>query len=107
MTKVVELHHRVTRAATAPAYVRFVSAATLAASIDVAAVEEHLARYAVSCPLCRAVDRMGVAQHLCGIEAADGADDSISVVLVVCRRCGYLMPLAADRVVAPSALVAA
>ena len=73
-------------------------AATLTASIDVAAVQEHLNRYAVACPLCRAVDRMGVAQHVCGIDACDGATDSIEVVMVVCRRCGYLMPLAADRV---------
>ena len=76
------------------------SAATLAASIDVAAVEEHLARYAVSCPLCKAVDRMGVAQHICGIDSSDDASTSVAVVLVVCRRCGYLMPLAADRVTA-------
>ena len=73
-------------------------AATAAPSIDVAAVEEHLARYAVSCPLCRAVDHMGVAQHVCGIDAQDDADDRISVVMVVCKRCGYLMPLALDRV---------
>jgi hypothetical protein len=73
-------------------------AATLSGSIDVAAVEEHLSRYAVSCPLCRAVDRMSVARHVCGLEAADGSDDEVSVVLVVCRRCGYLIPLAADRI---------
>jgi hypothetical protein len=80
-------HHRYTE----------IMAATVSESIDVAAVEEHLSRYAVSCPLCRAVDRMSVARHLCGLEACDGADDEVSVVLVVCRRCGYLMPLAADR----------
>jgi hypothetical protein len=73
-------------------------AATLSGSIDVAAVEEHLSRYAVSCPLCRAVDRMSVARHMCGLEACDGAEDEVSVVLVVCRRCGYLIPLAADRI---------
>ena len=95
MTKVVQLLHRVTRERAAAAYLQFVSAATLAASIDVAAVEEHLARYAVSCPLCRAVDRMAVGQHVCGI---GDEDDAIPVVMVVCRRCGYLMPLAADRV---------
>jgi hypothetical protein len=81
-------------------------AATLSGSIDVAAVEEHLSRYAVSCPLCRAVDRMSVARHVCGLEAIDGSDDEVSVVLVVCRRCGYLMPLAADRI-GRAALVAA
>lgn len=77
-----------------------------ASSIDVAAVEEHLVRYAVSCPLCRAVDHMGVAQHVCGIDAHDDADDSISVVIVVCKRCGYLMPLALDRYSASTALAA-
>lgn len=82
-------------------------AATLAGSIDVAAVEEHLGRYAVSCPLCRAVDRMSVARHLCGLEACDGTGDEVSVVLVVCRRCGYLMPLAADRVGGAPTLAAA
>jgi len=28
----------------------------------------------------------------------DRADDEVPVVLVVFRRCGYLMPLAADRI---------
>jgi C4-type Zn-finger protein len=65
-----------------------------AAGVDVPAVEEHLARYAVSCPLCKAVDRLGVGQQPCDL----GGDDSISVILVVCTRCGYLMPLAADRI---------
>ena len=55
------------------------TAATLAAGVDVTAVEEHLARYAVSC-------------------SRDGAEDAVEVVLVVCKRCGYLMPLAAERV---------
>ncbi|HEY7195804.1 MAG TPA: hypothetical protein VH306_01315 [Gaiellaceae bacterium] len=73
-------------------------AATLAGTVDTTVVEEHLSRYAVSCPLCRAVDHMSVARHLCGLEACDGADDEVSVVLVMCRRCGYLMPLDADRV---------
>ena len=81
-------------------------AATAAPSIDVAAVEEHLVRYAVSCPLCRAVDHMGVAQHVCGIDAEDDSDDHISVVMVVCKRCGYLMPLALDRVSAATPLAA-
>ena len=37
---------------------------------------------------------MGVAKHACGLEACDGAEDAVAVVLVVCKRCGYLMPLA-------------
>ena len=41
---------------------------------------------------------MSVAKHLCGLEACDGSEDEVPVVLVVCRRCGYLMPLAADRI---------
>ena len=72
--------------------------ATLSGSIDVAAVEAHLGRYVVSCPVCKAVDRMSVAKHLCGLEVRDRADDDVPVVLVVFRRCGYLMPLAADRI---------
>ncbi len=73
-------------------------AASLLSSIDVASVEAHLARYALSCPLCRAVDEMGVAQQLCGFQACDGVGQAVPVVLVVCRRCGYLMPLAADHI---------
>jgi C4-type Zn-finger protein len=72
-------------------------AKSAAASVDVAAVEAHLARYAVSCPLCRAVDQLGVGQHLCSVPAAT-AKDSIAAVAVVCQRCGFLMPLAADRI---------
>lgn len=90
----------------AASYFRNVSAATLAEPVDAAAVEEHLARFAVSCPLCRVVDRMSVAQHVCGIDACDGASDSVPVVLVVCKRCGYLMPLALDRVSASASLAA-
>ena len=67
-----------------------------AKGVDVAAVEAHLARYVVSCPLCKAVDHLGVGQHLGRIDSANGAKDSIDAVLVVCKRCGYLMPLAAD-----------
>ena len=67
-----------------------------ATGVDVAAVEAHLARYVVSCPLCKAVDQLGVGQHLGRIESANGAKDSIAAVVVVCKRCGYLMPLAAD-----------
>jgi hypothetical protein len=69
-----------------------------ATGVDVAAVEAHLARYVVSCPLCKAVDQLGVGQHLGRIESANGAKDSIPAVVVVCKRCGYLMPLAADLV---------
>lgn len=68
------------------------------AGVDVAVVEAHLARYAVSCPLCKAVDRLGVGQHPCELASSNGTKDSISVIVVVCTRCGYLMPLAADRI---------
>ena len=61
-------------------------------------VEEHLARYAVSCPLCKAVDQLGVGQQECEIASSNGTKDSISVIVVVCTRCGYPMPLAADRI---------
>jgi hypothetical protein len=89
-------------------YVRHMAVATTVPSIDVAAVEEHLARFAVSCPLCRAVDHMGVAQRVCWIEAGgDGANDSIQVIMIVCKRCGYLMPFAADRLLESSARLAA
>ena len=66
------------------------SAASIAAHVDIHAVEEHLSRYAVSCPLCRAVDRMAVAHETCDLE-------SLPVVLIMCRRCGYVMPLSAER----------
>jgi phage terminase large subunit GpA-like protein len=67
-----------------------------AAGVDVAAVEAHLARYVVSCPLCKAVDHLGVGQHTALIASSNGAKDAIPAVVVVCKRCGYLMPLAAD-----------
>ena len=73
-------------------------AKSAAAGVDVAVVEEHLARYAVSCPLCKAVDRLGVGQQPCELPSAGAAKDSVSVIVVVCTRCGYLMPLAADRI---------
>jgi hypothetical protein len=66
--------------------------------VDVTAVEAHLARFVVSCPLCKAVDQLGVGHHPCKLESANGADDSIPAVMVVCKRCGFLMPLAADHV---------
>lgn len=71
-------------------------AKTVVAGVDVAAVEAHLARYVVSCPLCKAVDQLGVGHHHCRIESSNGLKDSIDAVVVVCKRCGYLMPLAAD-----------
>ncbi len=73
-------------------------AKSAAEGVDVASVEAHLTRYAVSCPLCKAVDRLGVGQQQCTIASANGTKDSISVIVVVCTRCGFLMPLAADRV---------
>jgi hypothetical protein len=73
-------------------------AKSAAAGVDVALVEEHLARYAVSCPLCKAVDRLGVGQQQCMLASTNGAQDSVAVIVVVCTRCGYLMPLAADRI---------
>ena len=76
-------------------YFRFMPKAA-AAGVDVAAVEAHLARYVVSCPLCKAVDHLGVGQHTARIESSNGVKDSIEAVVVVCKRCGYLMPLAAD-----------
>jgi phage terminase large subunit GpA-like protein len=73
-------------------------AKSAAPGVDVAAVEAHLARYAVSCPLCKAVDQLGVGQHQGTIQSANGASDSIPAVIVVCKRCGFLMPLAVDLV---------
>jgi C4-type Zn-finger protein len=73
-------------------------AKTVAGGVDVDAVEAHLARYVVSCPLCKAVDQLGVGHHPCRIESFNGTKDSITAVVVVCKRCGYLMPLAADLV---------
>src|SRR5262245_51101976 len=73
-------------------------AKSAAVGVDVAVVEEHLARYAVSCPLCKAVDRLGVGQQPCELSSSGSGKDSIPVIVVMCTRCGYLMPLAADRV---------
>jgi hypothetical protein len=67
------------------------------AGVDVAAVEEHLARYVVSCPLCKGVGELGVAHEECKIISGTDAKDGISVV-VLCKRCGYLMTLAADQI---------
>jgi len=78
-------------------------AKTAVAGVDVAAVEAHLARFVVSCPLCKAVDQLGVGQHPCRIESSNGTEDAIPAVVVVCRRCGFLMPLAADQIAARQA----
>ncbi|MEO8289789.1 MAG: hypothetical protein ABI649_02195 [Gaiellaceae bacterium] len=72
--------------------------AKAAAGVDVSAVEAHLSRYVVSCPLCKAVGQLGVAHDQCRIASSTDAKDGIAVVVVVCRRCGYLMPLAADQI---------
>jgi hypothetical protein len=77
-------------------------AKSAAVGVDVAAVEAHVARYAVSCPLCKAVDRLGVGQQPCTIGSGSAGKGSIEAILVICTRCGLLMPLAAD-VVAASA----
>jgi hypothetical protein len=37
-----------------------------------------------------------VGQQLGRIDSTGAAKDAIPAVLVVCKRCGYLMPLAAD-----------
>jgi Zn ribbon nucleic-acid-binding protein len=73
-------------------------AKSAAAGVDVAVVEAHIARYAVSCPLCKAVDRLAVGQQPCELAAGNGGKDSVPVIVVVCTRCGYLMPLATDRI---------
>jgi hypothetical protein len=72
--------------------------AAVAAGIDVTAVEEHLARYVVSCPLCKGVGQLGVANEECKIVSGADAKDGISVVVILCKRCGYLMTLAADQI---------
>ncbi len=73
-------------------------AKSAAPSVDVASVAAHLALYAVSCPLCKAVDQLGGGQHQGKIQSANGASDSIPAVIVLCKRCGFLMPLAVDLV---------
>ena len=80
-----------------PAKVEFMAKAAVA-GVDVAAVEEHLARYVVSCPLCKGVGQLGVAHEECKIISGSDAKDGISVVVVLCKRCGYLMTLAADQI---------
>lgn len=80
-----------------PAKVEFMAKAAVA-GVDVAAVEEHLARYVVSCPLCKGVGQLGVAHEECKIISGADAKDGISVVVILCKRCGYLMTLAADQI---------
>ena len=60
-----------------------------AAGLDIAAVGEHLARYVVSCPLCKGVSQLGVEHEECKIISGADAKDGISVVVVLCKRCGY------------------
>jgi hypothetical protein len=72
--------------------------AAVAAGVDVAAVEEHLARYVVSCPLCKVVGQLGVAHDQCKVISGTDAADGIAVVVVLCKRWGYLMTLAADQI---------
>jgi hypothetical protein len=81
-----------------PANVAFMAKTAAAAGVDVAAVEEHLARYVVSCPLCKGVGQLGVAHDECKIISGTDAKDGIPVVVVMCKRCGYLMPLAAGQI---------
>jgi hypothetical protein len=81
-----------------PAKVEFMAKAAAAAGIDVAAVEEHLARYVVSCPLCKGVGHLGVAHDECRIISGTDAKDGIAIVVVLCKRCGYIMPLAANQI---------
>jgi hypothetical protein len=78
-------------------------AKSAAPGVDVAAIEAHVARFVVSCPLCKAVDQLGVGHHPCKLESANGAKDSIPAVVVMCKRCGFLMPLSADHIAAAGA----
>jgi RecJ-like exonuclease len=74
--------------------------AAAVAGVDVAAVEQHLSRYVVSCPLCKGMGHLGVAHEECRIISGTDAKDGIAVVVVLCKRCGYIMPLAADQIAA-------
>ena len=78
-------------------------AKSAASGVDVAAIEAHVARFVVSCPLCKAVDQLGVGHHPCKLESANGTKDSIPAVVVMCKRCGFLMPLSADHITAAGA----
>src|SRR3954471_3255709 len=79
------------------AQVEFIEKAAVVGG-GVAAVEEHLARYVVSCPLCKGMGQLGVAHEECKIISGADAKDGISVVVVLCKRCGYRMTLAADQI---------
>jgi hypothetical protein len=81
-----------------PAKVEFMAKAAAVAGVDVAGVEEHLSRYVVSCPLCKGVGQLGVAHDECRITSGTDEKDGIAVVIVLCKRCGYIMPLAADQI---------
>ena len=81
-----------------PAKVEFMAKAAAVAGVDVGAVEEHLSRYVVSCPLCKGVGHLGVAHDECRIISGTDEKDGIAVVVVLCKRCGYLMTLAADQI---------
>ena len=50
-----------------------------AVGLDIAAVGEHLARYVVSCPLCKGVSQLGVEHEECKIISGADAKDGISV----------------------------
>ena len=60
-----------------PAKVEFMAKAAVV-GVDVAAVEEHLARYVVSCPLCKGVGQLGVAHEECKITRRTGSPSSSS-----------------------------
>ena len=82
-----------------PATVELMAKAAAAAPrVDVALVEAHLSRYVGSCPLCKGVGQLGVAHDECKIISGADAKDGISVVVVLCKRCGYLMTLASDQI---------
>ena len=98
MLTIVEMAPTGEAARKTPAKVEFMAKAAVAVGVDVAAVEEHLARYVVSCPLCKGVGQLGVAHEECKIISGSDAKDGISVVVVLCKRCGYLMTLAADQI---------
>lgn len=46
--------------------------------------------------------QLGVAHEECKIISGADAKDGIPVVVVLCKRCGYLMTLAADQVLPKS-----
>jgi hypothetical protein len=50
------------------------------------------------------VDRLGVGQQPCTIGSGSAAKGSIEAIMVICTRCGLLMPLAADHIAASAAV---